>query len=172
MSLPRYGKKDQLRLRLRQVEEAIGALEFALACCLQLTNQPGFLELCEHASNLPHCDFERIIRDREIVTRSGEHLNAPLDQGDDASLLHDKMPGETRRILDPTHPRPVPSLRPVLRIMSCVRQDEVEARRRMRAASRANALVRIAVEEHRMALAAEAPSLLNWRRLLRPVTNS
>ena len=56
---------------------------------------------------MPHCDFDWVLRGREIVSRRGKHANTPFNKGDDAGLLDDEMPSETRRMLDQDRSYPV-----------------------------------------------------------------
>jgi len=77
---------------------ACGSLPVARS--LQFAHQPRLLKLREHAGDLPHGDLKGILRGREIVARRGKHANASRDKGNDASLLDDELPCESRRILD------------------------------------------------------------------------
>ncbi len=67
---------------------------------LQLADQPRLLKLGKHASDLTHGNFERVTGFGKIIPGTGQDANAALDEGDDARLLNDELPGKPGSVLD------------------------------------------------------------------------
>ena len=58
---------------------------------LQFANKASLLKLGKYRRDLSHGHLERVVRLREIVARGCQHANTTLNQGNDASLLHNQL---------------------------------------------------------------------------------
>jgi len=58
---------------------------------------PRFLQLRERVGDLPHGDFERIIRIGQVVAAGGHDADSASDQGEDAKFLRHQLAGSCRQ---------------------------------------------------------------------------